>query len=117
MTKLQSFGRFTLASKSRSNCAGIPSLAKISCALFLLYAATAIGAAAQTFTTLVNFDVTNGSGPLSPLTQGTDGNFYGTTGSGGKSSACGGGCGTIFQMTIGGALTTLFSFNGADGAA
>jgi hypothetical protein len=50
--------------------------------LFLLGAATAL--AAQTFTTLVNFNGTNGSGPASALTQGADGNLYGTTVGGGS---------------------------------
>jgi uncharacterized repeat protein (TIGR03803 family) len=40
----------------------------------------------------------------------TDGNFYGITLSGGASND-----GTIFQFTPGGALTTLHSFDGADG--
>jgi uncharacterized repeat protein (TIGR03803 family) len=46
------------------------------------------------------------------LIQGRDGNFYGATGHGGASgNDCGGlGCGTIFKMTPGGTLTTLYSF-------
>jgi uncharacterized protein (TIGR03437 family) len=45
------------------------------------------------------------------LVQATDGNFYGTT-SGGAN-----GYGTVFKITPGGALTTLYSFqDGADGA-
>ncbi len=54
------------------------------------------------------------------LTLGGDGNFYGITTFGGvNASACpqGSGCGTFFQITPSGALTTLYSFkNGADGA-
>jgi len=42
--------------------------------------------------------------------QGTDGNFYGTTDLGGTHNK-----GTIFQMTPGGALTTLRSLSGSDG--
>jgi uncharacterized repeat protein (TIGR03803 family) len=42
------------------------------------------------------------------LIQGSDGNFYGTTGLGG-SEAVGGG--TVFQLTTSGALTTLHSFS------
>jgi uncharacterized repeat protein (TIGR03803 family) len=45
------------------------------------------------------------------LLQGTDGNFYGTTYNGGGS-----GNGTIFKITPQGQLTTLHSFNGADGS-
>jgi len=37
--------------------------------------------------------------------------LYGTTGSGGVPSVCGGfGCGTVFKITAGGVLTTLHSF-------
>ena len=66
---------------------------------------------AQTITTLVSFDGTNGNVPTGPLVQGTDGNFYGTTYQGGAHDK-----GTIFKITPGGTLTTLYSFSGgADG--
>ena len=86
------------------------------CAALLLGAAMAIAAPAQTFTTLVNFNGTNGSLPqYMSLVQGTDGNLYGTTGSGGPiTSGIGvdyGGQGTIFKMTPAGALTTLYTFD------
>jgi uncharacterized repeat protein (TIGR03803 family) len=77
----------------------------------LLLAAIPAGSA-QTLTTLASFNGTNGSAPVAPLVQGTDGNFYGTTPAGGS-----GGFGTVFQMTPSGTLTTLYSFlNGADGS-
>jgi uncharacterized repeat protein (TIGR03803 family) len=61
---------------------------------------------AQTFTTLVNFNGTNGANPyFMSLVQGTDGNLYGTTESGG-----GNGEGTVFKVTPTGTLTTLYSF-------
>lgn len=71
-------------------------------------------------TTVHSFDVTDGASPNGVI-QAADGNFYGTTQDGGGSSACPGasppGCGTIFKMTPGGALTTLYAFSGAaDGA-
>jgi len=70
----------------------------------------AISSSAQvTITTLVNFNGTNGNGPDAVLTQGADGNFYGTTGSGGASADCASGCGTIFKVIAGG-VTTLYSF-------
>jgi len=53
----------------------------------------------------------DGYGPQGALVQGTDGDFYGTTGYGGA-----GGLGTVFKITQGGTLTTLHSFAGEDGA-
>jgi uncharacterized repeat protein (TIGR03803 family) len=50
--------------------------------------------------------------PSAGLVQGSDGNFYGTTAYGGTN----GNNGTVFQMTPAGALTTLVSFNGANGS-
>ncbi len=68
-----------------------------------------------TLTTLHTFDGTDGNNPQAGLVLATDGNFYGTTYSGGTSSYCGGGCGTVFKMTPSGSLTTLHSFSGTDG--
>src|SRR5579872_1986911 len=77
-------------------------------------AATTIAASAQTISTLVNFNGTNGYQPGSPLVQSTDGNFYGVTYYGGTPTSCplGGGynCGTVFKMTAAGELTTLYNF-------
>jgi uncharacterized repeat protein (TIGR03803 family) len=76
----------------------------------------ALTTAAQTFTTLVNFNGTSGATPqIGSLIQGTDGNLYGVTFEGGVSVDCqalGGvdGCGTFFKMTADGTLTTLFNF-------
>ena len=53
----------------------------------------------------------NGSGPLGGLMQATDGNFYGTTQSGGAYFG-----GTVFKITPQGKLTTLHGFrNRGDG--
>ena len=64
-----------------------------------------------TLTTLVSFNVTNGTQPRAELTLGSDGNFYGTTAYGGSNDQ-----GTVYQVTTNGTLTTLVSFNGANGA-
>jgi uncharacterized repeat protein (TIGR03803 family) len=54
----------------------------------------------------------DGANPEAALVQATDGNFYGTTYSGGpKGNDCGsGGCGTLFKITPSGTLTTLHRF-------
>src|SRR5271163_539485 len=88
------------------------SLVKI---VFLLWLATAT-ASAQTVTTLLTFDLTNGGEPFAGLVQGFDGNLYGTTAVGGTSEKCSQGCGTIFKITSAGKLTTLHSFDDADGS-
>lgn len=71
-------------------------------------------------TVLYNFcsqpSCTDGATPHAGLVQGTDGNFYGTTSGGGQSQNCfGAGCGTVFQITAAGTLTTLHSFDLTDG--
>jgi len=79
---------------------------KVAYAVVFLWAATTIGLSAQTYTQLVSFDGTNGASPgYMSLVQGFDGNFYGTTYSGGSANA-----GTVFNITSGGILTTLYSF-------
>jgi uncharacterized repeat protein (TIGR03803 family) len=78
------------------------------CLMLLFCVATATTSPAQiTFTTLASFD--DGFYPQMVLTQGIDGNFYGTTPFGGGGAGCRG-CGTVFQMTPAGALTTLYAF-------
>jgi uncharacterized repeat protein (TIGR03803 family) len=72
---------------------------------FALCAVTAIISPAQTLTTLVSFDGADGNSPQSMI-QATDGNFYGVTYSGGAYNNGG----TIFKVTPGGALTTLYNF-------
>jgi len=88
------------------------SLALVTLACFL---PTHIVWAGLTFQLLHEFNPTN-SGPAYPgtgLAEGKDGNFYGTTSSGGTN----GDYGTVFRMRPGGVLTTLLSFNGTNGSA
>jgi uncharacterized repeat protein (TIGR03803 family) len=67
-------------------------------------------------TTLHSFGGTDGATLYAGLVQGTDGNFYGTTLEGGANSCRGQGCGTVFQITPSGTLTTLHSFDYRDGS-
>jgi uncharacterized repeat protein (TIGR03803 family) len=69
-----------------------------------------------TLTTLHSFDTTDGNRSISGLVQATDGNLYGTTLYGGNLTCnVPNGCGTLFKITLGGALTTLYVFSGPDG--
>jgi uncharacterized repeat protein (TIGR03803 family) len=91
--------------RSPLNSLSVRTLAGV--ALFLVV--TVISSSAQTLTTLIDFNGTNGLTPYAPPVQGRDGNFYGTTGGGGANS------GTIFKITPDGTLTTLHQFTGSDG--
>src|SRR5436853_7036558 len=64
--------------------------------------------ATGSLTTLHSFSGFPGDGavPFAGLVQGTDGNFYGTTASGGAFFQ-----GTVFRMTASGIITVLHSFN------
>jgi uncharacterized repeat protein (TIGR03803 family) len=73
-----------------------------------------------TLTTVYNFcsvsqttppiNCVDGAGPQGALVEAADGNFYGTTANGGESTLCSQGCGTVFKLTSGGALTTIYNF-------
>ena len=67
-----------------------------------------------TLTTIYSFcaqsGCADGTNPAAGLVQATDGNLYGTTEFGGNSCSGFSGCGTTFQITPGGTLTTLYSF-------
>jgi uncharacterized repeat protein (TIGR03803 family) len=78
-----------------------------------LLATLAFGLHAQTFTTLSGFN--NGFYPVAPLLQAANGDLYGTASLGGRHLE-----GTIFKITLGGKLTTVYNFcsqtNCTDGA-
>ena len=90
---------------------------KTTCSVFLFCAATMFPAAGQTFTSLVDFDGTNGGVPqYGSLIEGTDRNLYGVASLGGNLKLCNHyGCGTVFKMTPEGKLTTLHNFDFKDG--
>lgn len=78
-----------------------------------------------TVSNLTSFTFTNGGEPgffggIEGLVQGPDGNFYGTTFEGGTTDTSGPcyaqGCGTVFKITPAGAVSTLLSFSGTNGA-
>lgn len=66
--------------------------------------------------TLHSFNGTDGDVPSGTLVQASDGNFYGITEGGGANRGCTfGRCGTVFEVTPGGMLTSLHNFDGSDG--
>ena len=58
----------------------------------------------------------DGDNPLSTLAKDANGNLYGTTYSGGRSTACSEGCGTVFRLAPDGSERVIHSFSGSDGA-
>jgi uncharacterized repeat protein (TIGR03803 family) len=101
--------------------AQISNLSKFACIILLCCCAAT--ASAANFKKLANFNATDGAIPYATLIQATDGDFYGTTLSGGANlgdCAFGLGCGTVVKITPRGKLTTLYSFcaqeNCADGS-
>ena len=71
-----------------------------------------LAAGSGTITTLASFNGANGINPVAGLVRDPRGNLFGTTLSGGAN-----GDGTVFELAAGsGTITTLASFNGANGA-
>src|ERR1039458_7087718 len=76
------------------------SLRLLTCGLLFLFTGALLRAdPAALFNVLANFP--SGLGSPYDLVQGSDGNFYGTTASGGSTNA-----GTVLKMTLAGVLTT-----------
>ncbi len=74
-------------------------------------------ALSQSFVVLHSFTGgMDGDEPSGSLARDLNGNLFGTTASGGGSTACTGGCGTIFKVDPTGKETILHSFNGTDGS-
>jgi len=94
------------------NASGKMSWRRRTCAVCVLFAATAMALSAQKLTTLVVFDGADGEEPNGPVVQGTDGDGYGTTLRGGANNS-----GTVFKFTRSGTLTTLYSFCSPAGCA
>jgi uncharacterized repeat protein (TIGR03803 family) len=70
-----------------------------------------IKAGSGAVTTLVSFNGTNGQYPVGAIVEDSSGNLFGTTNEGGAS-----GDGTVFEVKAGsGAVTTIASFNSANG--
>lgn len=88
---------------------------KTACAVGVLSAA-AIAAPAQdsvTFALLHSFEFNDGAYPYAGLIQASDGNLYGTTLYGGNQNSDG----TVFKITPGGKLTTIYRFCSESGCA
>jgi uncharacterized repeat protein (TIGR03803 family) len=64
------------------------------------------------YTSLYSFvgPPSDGTYPVGSLVQGSDGNFYGTTDSGGTNANCINDCGTVFRISASGTYTSLYSF-------
>jgi uncharacterized repeat protein (TIGR03803 family) len=122
--KITSGGTFThLYSFTNGNDGAIPLDTLVQGSGGNLYGTASIGGAGLggtvftittggSLTTLYSFtNNINGASPSAGMVLGSDGSFYGTTSAGGSN-----GYGTVFKITAGGSLTSLYSFtNGTDG--
>jgi uncharacterized repeat protein (TIGR03803 family) len=68
---------------------------------------------AGAITVLHSFAGNDGSEPMAALMQASDGSLYGSTSGGGKQGRV---WGTLFRITLAGTFTSLYSFDGTDGA-
>lgn len=106
MTQSHINGTLNLTSGTSRRKPGRFCRSRTTCISLLFWLASVVGSSAQTFTKLFSFNVSDGANPLySALVQGVDGNMYGTTENGGANDA-----GTVYKITFGGRLTTLYNF-------
>jgi len=73
-------------------------------------------ASAQTYTEIVSFNGNSAAGPKTPLTQGLDGNLYGTTYYGGTGTCFDGegiGCGVVYTI-VNGKLGIVYDFQSSE---
>ncbi len=114
--RIPNFSTFSISSITKRLGAVLRGAVSMAWLVLSFCAGTAPNSAAQTYTTLASFDSTNGVNPTEALIQGVDGNFYGTTSTGGANNA-----GAMFKVTPAGALTAVYNFcsqaNCADGKA
>jgi len=88
-----------------------PCRSKMNCAVVFFCVATAVAAQAQTLTTIQNFDSSNGAEPeYTSITQGVDGNLYGSTSQGGSDLV-----GTVFKISPANQVSLVYSFDVTDG--
>lgn len=81
---------------------------------------TASGALTSLHSFCAQTSCIDGRNPNGELILGRDGNFYGITSGGGANSdpnLCPVGCGTVFKITSGGSVTTLYNFCSQKGCA
>ena len=81
-----------------------------------ILALTVMAASAQTYTELLSFDGNSAAGPVTPLTQGVDGDLYGTTAYGGTGTCFDGsgiGCGVVFKITPAHRFEIIYNFQAA----
>ena len=78
---------------------------RIAITIALFCFAAVVASPAQTFNTIFTFNGFNGDGPLAPLTQGTNGKFYGTSQGGSPNRG-----GTVFELTPSGEMPMRYGF-------
>jgi uncharacterized repeat protein (TIGR03803 family) len=76
----------------------------------VVFCAAAISSPAQTFTSLLDFNGSDGAAAAASLVQAANGKLYGSTGAGGIDNV-----GTIFEVTARGVLRSIHSFSLTDG--